>query len=1039
MYRISIEASVGAQAVNNPSDVEIVVRRLKDLGFPVPAAPTGEDEETVHAIRLFQAAKNGLEKLTFPKNDGRVDKEGDTIDWLNARNAPRWQELPPGSEDAGYVNFEVATAIWDIFDYGTSWLAQTIEDAGAHYLKNYLKTHKAAPITVNDASLKKGGLAVGTKGKVEHKGHQSGMSADLRLPRTDGTAPGETKTNVPATKYDRNAMRAMLRAFHAQPLFKLAYLNDDVLIKEKLCKFQAKHYDHAHIEINAPAREDIVLLEVFGQCVNHTDDSLAVYGPRRSSDPNPGEFSLYRLPPHRQTPKGHSYEGVLVPAGRTAAQWKYIDFLFADHAGPVAVRYGAGMRFEVSARGADEYALPIEQRGIFEPGGSPDWFVPAWAHDGPEIASLPEVPDVELAQSVTFGRCINFTDGPLGVYGPKDVGDPTMPNKLYWLTQGRMTPRYWDCDGIFVPNDMKAVTPDTPLFEGEVAVKYRNFSVVNAYQDGDTYVLPSEAAVFQPGNAHNWTVPDIPLAELKDHSTELLEHEPPIPSGHGRCVNRTNDTLFVYGPRHSGDDDSEFTSLYRLPKGEETPDNWGFVGLYIPKDKIARRVGAPDIPGTVPGSVAVVFPPFGNTIIEEFNNKYTLPPDFNVYRANETCSARGVPASFLAWPNYGWPFCIQWPIPDHTYEQALNQANIRPVPDSVEIGTPRRRRSGIERIDKIYFGEAVGGEATIGFADADREAVGALQTLLRGHGASDLPNQRQGTFGRYGPLTQRYIRKFCQSHKIKCDPKNPVVDRVVLKRLIEEPMPTPVFGRVYATLGLGRKWDAWHKILELVGLFECRGEFGFMNPNEDDQGLSYGLIHWAQRQERLQELLTVFADKQPVLFESVFRGKTLATGMLAHTKKPDGGTKPDGTSTDPKFELTDDVWKKAFCRAAREARFQSLQIDTAITHFRVDLYKLVTARMPRIKSERGVTFAIDLVNQHGPDGGPDIYDSVANSALSGTSEPQLLEAMANKSVAEVSAKFRKSTRTRRDWFRTTSHLSETPFVDLLKDTPEDHD
>src|SRR2546430_9100911 len=46
--------------------------------------------------------------------------------------------------------------------------------------------------------------------------HQTGMCCDLRVPRTDGTAPGNTTLHDPT--YDRDAMRAMLGAFRAEPL-----------------------------------------------------------------------------------------------------------------------------------------------------------------------------------------------------------------------------------------------------------------------------------------------------------------------------------------------------------------------------------------------------------------------------------------------------------------------------------------------------------------------------------------------------------------------------------------------------------------------------------------------------------------------------------------------------------------------------------------------------------------------------------------------------------------------------------------------------
>ena len=43
-------------------------------------------------------------------NVGRIDPGGDTHKWLDAENAPRWMQMPPGSAAGGYHNhahFEV--------------------------------------------------------------------------------------------------------------------------------------------------------------------------------------------------------------------------------------------------------------------------------------------------------------------------------------------------------------------------------------------------------------------------------------------------------------------------------------------------------------------------------------------------------------------------------------------------------------------------------------------------------------------------------------------------------------------------------------------------------------------------------------------------------------------------------------------------------------------------------------------------------------------------------------------------------------------
>lgn len=245
---IPLTGSVGNGGANVAANVAAVQARLNQLGFTWPLADGSgvAGTRTIAAIRLFQAVKNGNQTIGVAQNDGRIDPNGDTHRWLEAGNAPRWQFMPAGSDAEGFVNIEVADPS-DTHDFGTDWLARFIADAGAAYQADYRSAHSpSAPITINDASLPQGGNT------PDHQGHETGLSCDLRLPRTDGTAPGGTTVAHP--RYDRAAARAMLQALAAQPLFHLAYLNDNVLIAAGLCIAQADHDDHIHVQIRPPAR-----------------------------------------------------------------------------------------------------------------------------------------------------------------------------------------------------------------------------------------------------------------------------------------------------------------------------------------------------------------------------------------------------------------------------------------------------------------------------------------------------------------------------------------------------------------------------------------------------------------------------------------------------------------------------------------------------------------------------------------------------------------------------------------------------------------
>jgi hypothetical protein len=243
---ISIQSSVGLSGVNQPADVLAVKTRLVELGFAFITADDVMGPLTIKAIKLFQAAKNGLNVVNDQRNDGRVDPGGDTLKWLQALNAPQWQRMPAGSVAEGFVNDNIAD-ITDNHDFGTSWMAETLRATGAAYRAGFIGAHPAAALLhINDTSLPQGGDT------PLHHGHEAGLASDIRLPHKDGTVGGIT---VLDSVYDRNAMRAMIRAFRSQPQASRVFLSDAVLVGENLCQAVQGHLNHAHFEIKPPTRE----------------------------------------------------------------------------------------------------------------------------------------------------------------------------------------------------------------------------------------------------------------------------------------------------------------------------------------------------------------------------------------------------------------------------------------------------------------------------------------------------------------------------------------------------------------------------------------------------------------------------------------------------------------------------------------------------------------------------------------------------------------------------------------------------------------
>lgn len=244
---ITIGNSVGLNGINNPEDVLAVKTRLVELGFDFIKADAEIGPSTIKAIRLFQAIKGGLNVINPQQLDGRVDVNGDTLKWLQAANAPHWMLMPAGSKAEGFVNDNLAD-LADKHDFGTNWMADTLSATGATYRDEHLTSHPgAALVHVNDTSLPEGGDT------PAHAEHEAGLQSDIRLPHKDGSVGGITVFDLGI--YDRNAMRAMIRAFLKQNLARRVFLNDTALISEGLCHHAKGHDNHAHFEIKPPPRE----------------------------------------------------------------------------------------------------------------------------------------------------------------------------------------------------------------------------------------------------------------------------------------------------------------------------------------------------------------------------------------------------------------------------------------------------------------------------------------------------------------------------------------------------------------------------------------------------------------------------------------------------------------------------------------------------------------------------------------------------------------------------------------------------------------
>lgn len=239
---LPLQGSVGQGGDNNPGDILAVKNRLADLGFPVGRDST-INSGTISIIKLFQSIIKGAVQID---GDGLVEVNKRTHKFLQAANAPHWMEMPSGSPAEGFINFDNDQR--DNHDFGTNWMIETIQEAAQIYLNSYVSSHpNAALIQTNDLSKPKGGFT------SEHETHQTGLSCDIRLPRKDGTS-GIT---IPSPNFDRDAMRAILKAIRGQTKYKIKRIlfNDLTLRTEGLCKEAPGHNNHAHIDIIPPDRQ----------------------------------------------------------------------------------------------------------------------------------------------------------------------------------------------------------------------------------------------------------------------------------------------------------------------------------------------------------------------------------------------------------------------------------------------------------------------------------------------------------------------------------------------------------------------------------------------------------------------------------------------------------------------------------------------------------------------------------------------------------------------------------------------------------------
>ncbi len=125
----------------------------------------------------------------------------------------------------------------------------------------------------------------------------------------------------------------------------------------------------------------------------------------------------------------------------------------------------------------------------------------------------------------TWGQCRNETSKTLGVYGKNPKADDddeksSYDNELYFLAPGQTTQNKWDCDGIYLPNDVNVANfSSSPNGQGQEltgpgAIKILDGTQLVIKTNPDTAAIELNVPTVKVlnSNAANWFIPNISQA-----------------------------------------------------------------------------------------------------------------------------------------------------------------------------------------------------------------------------------------------------------------------------------------------------------------------------------------------------------------------------------------------------------------------------------------------------------------------------------------------------------------------------------------------
>ncbi|MEH1932401.1 MAG: hypothetical protein V7L14_01445 [Nostoc sp.] len=129
-----------------------------------------------------------------------------------------------------------------------------------------------------------------------------------------------------------------------------------------------------------------------------------------------------------------------------------------------------------------------------------------------------------LETGINWGQCDNQTGNTIAVYGKRpndeDNEDAVYDNGLYFLANGQSTKNNWDCDGIYLPNDVKVANfTSSPNGQGQeltgaAAIKILDGTQLVIKTNPDNAAIELNVPTVKVINSKkaNWFIPDISQA-----------------------------------------------------------------------------------------------------------------------------------------------------------------------------------------------------------------------------------------------------------------------------------------------------------------------------------------------------------------------------------------------------------------------------------------------------------------------------------------------------------------------------------------------